>query len=72
MITIKRKIHFGQGNRSQKQLRGGEGPPTRDRGRVPHVSRLLALAIRLDQLLRDGKVADQAELARLGMSREPG
>jgi len=27
---------------------------------------LLALAIRLDQLIRDGVVADQAELARLG------
>ncbi len=33
---------------------------------MPHISRLLALAIRLDQLLRDGQVADQAELARLG------
>ncbi len=26
----------------------------------------MALAIRLDQLIRDGVVADQAELARLG------
>jgi len=33
---------------------------------VPRVSRLIALAIRLDQLIRDGTVADQAELARLG------
>ena len=30
------------------------------------MSRLMALAIRLDQLIRDGVVADQAELARLG------
>ena len=36
------------------------------RGRVPRVSRLMALAIRFDQLIRDGVVADQAELARLG------
>ena len=35
-------------------------------GRVPRVSRLMALAIRFDQLIRDGVVADQAELARLG------
>jgi hypothetical protein len=35
-------------------------------GRVARVSRLMALAIRLDQLIRDGVVADQAELARLG------
>jgi hypothetical protein len=30
------------------------------------VARLMALAIRFDQLIRDGVVADQAELARLG------
>ena len=30
------------------------------------MSRLMALAIRFDQLIRDGVVADQAELARLG------
>ena len=30
------------------------------------VAKLLALAIRFDQLIRDGTVADQAELARLG------
>lgn len=35
-------------------------------GRMPSVSRLIALAIRLDQLIRDVVVADQAELARLG------
>ena len=35
-------------------------------GRLLHASRLMALAIRLDQLIRDGIVSDQAELARLG------
>ena len=35
-------------------------------GRVPRVSRLMALAIRLDQLIRNDVVTDQAELARLG------
>ena len=35
-------------------------------GRVPRVARLMALAIRFDRLIRDGVVADQAELARLG------
>ena len=35
------------------------------RGRLPRVTKLMALAIRLDQLIRDGHVADQAELARL-------
>jgi hypothetical protein len=35
-------------------------------GRVPRLARLMALAIRLDGLLRQGTVSDQAELARLG------
>jgi hypothetical protein len=66
MITIRRNVHFGQGRRSRKELRHGEAAPATPVGRVPRVSRLMALAIRLDQLIRDGVVADQAELARLG------
>jgi hypothetical protein len=34
--------------------------------RVPRISRLMALAIRFDHLIRDGVVADQADLSRLG------
>ncbi|WP_442511725.1 hypothetical protein SH528x_003437 [Novipirellula sp. SH528] len=36
-------------------------PPT---PRLPHVSKLMALAIRLDHLLATGQVKDQAEIAR--------
>ena len=35
-------------------------------GRLPRVSRLMALALRLDHLVRTGVVADYATLARLG------
>ncbi len=35
-------------------------------GRIPRVSRLMALAIRFDGLVREGRVKDYAELARLG------
>jgi len=34
-------------------------------GRIPRVSKLMALAIRYDQLLRDGVVESQSELAEL-------
>ena len=34
--------------------------------RVPRISRLMALAIRFDEMLRRGEVKDLAELARLG------
>lgn len=66
MITIKRKVHFQHGHRGRKQLREGESASAVYGGSVPRVSRLMALAIRFDQLIRDGAIADQAELARLG------
>jgi hypothetical protein len=65
MITIERKVHFRHGRRSRKELRDGEAKATTT-GRVPRVSRIMALAIRFDGLIRDGVVKDQAELARLG------
>ena len=66
MIEIKRKVNFRRGRRSRQVIEVGEAAPEPPVGRVPRVSRLMALAIRLDQLIRDGVVADQAELARLG------
>ena len=66
MIEFKRKVHFRSGRRSRREMANGEAEPEPPVGRVPRVSRLMALAIRLGQLIRDGKVADQAELARLG------
>ena len=65
-FTIQTKVHFHRGRRSKKELRLGEERKPLPPGRVPRVSRLMALAIRFDQLIRDGVVADQAELARLG------
>ena len=35
-------------------------------GTIPRISRLMALAIRFDRLIKSGEVADQAEIARLG------
>ena len=39
-------------------------------GRVPRISRLMALALRMEGLLRVRTVKDYAELARLGECRE--
>jgi hypothetical protein len=66
MTTIKRTVHFEAGHHTRKEIRRGEAKPKVEVGRVPRVSRLMALAIRLDQLIRDGVVTDRAELARLG------
>jgi hypothetical protein len=38
------------------------------RGRIPRASRLMALAIKFDGLIRNGHVKDYAELARLGFA----
>ena len=65
-FTIDRRFHVHLGRRSRKELRRGKAKATSPPGRVPRVSRLMALAIHFDQLIRDGDVTDQAELARLG------
>ena len=65
-LTVNRPFHVRRGRRSRKELFPGEATPWPPPGRIPHASRLMALAIRFEQLLRDGVVRDQAELARLG------
>jgi hypothetical protein len=66
MITIERKVHFRKERRGRKSMREGKATAPPPVGRVPRISKLMALAIRLDRLIRDGVVTDQAELARLG------
>jgi hypothetical protein len=60
MITVEKKVQFG------KRVRAKATRKSAAKGRIPRVARLMALAIRFDQMIRDGVVADQAELARLG------
>ena len=43
-----------------------EEKPSLPGGRVPRVARLMALALRLDELVRTGQVASYSELASLG------
>jgi len=68
-LTIQRQVHFGRGRKSRKVLREGPQPQTPEPtpvGRVPRISKLMALALRFDWLITDGEISDQAELARLG------
>jgi hypothetical protein len=66
--TITFKVHLGRGAESRIELREGEAPVVQmpPPGRVPRVSKLMALAIKFDRLIRDGDVRDFAEIARLG------
>ena len=66
-LTVKKPIHFSMANRGRREIVPGP-QPERDtpQGRIPRVSRLMALAIKFERLLAKGAVLDQAELAELG------
>jgi hypothetical protein len=72
MITIKKKIHFTRGGAGRRQIVPEPAPSsTVPAGRVPRISKLMALAIKFDGLLREGRVTDQSELARLSHITQP-
>ena len=67
-FTIDFLIHERRTRRGRRRIRQGEKPrtPNPPPGRVPRISRLMALAIRCDELIRSGEVTDYADIARLG------
>jgi len=66
-LTIEVPVHFHRtGHGSRKEMRSGADTPALPPGRVPRVSRLMALALRLDELVRTGQVASYRELATMG------
>ena len=66
-LTIECAFHVTRRSKGRQEMQAGESPRTPcERGRVPRVSKLLALAHRFQGLVRKGEVADYAALARLG------
>jgi hypothetical protein len=66
-ITIEVPVSFQPVGRCGHQaLRPAENKPPMPPGRVPRVARLMALALRLDELVRTGQVASYSALAALG------
>ena len=66
-LTIEVPVHFHRSGRgSRKELKSGAEMPPMPPGRVPRVARLMALALRLDELVRTGQVGSYRELASLG------
>ncbi len=65
--TFIRQVHFRTAGRRRKRLRE-EGPDAHKSPPepIPRLARLMALALRLEGLVRDGQVSDYAQLARLG------
>lgn len=66
-MTITSAVHFRRGRGRRKVLECGEAPAaTAEPGSTPRVSRLTALALRLQRLVQSGELADYADLTRLG------
>jgi hypothetical protein len=63
-ITIESQVAFGRRAKGAKKLKAETA--TEIRGRVPRISKLMALAIRFERLIEEKVVTDYAELARLG------
>ena len=78
MITVKTKVFFNRAAHGRKTIDTKPAASVAvDPGRVPRISRLMALAIHFDEMIRAGKVANISEIARLAnatddSSRSPG
>ncbi|HNO79733.1 MAG TPA: hypothetical protein PKN33_16930 [Phycisphaerae bacterium] len=72
MIKVRRKIGFTTRAHGQQVIIKA---PCQDvqipSGRIPRISRLMALAIHFDRLIREGMVMDISELARLAHVTQP-
>jgi len=66
--TLEYTIHFRKGRRGKQHLVEGEAQPAPEPppGRIPRITRLMALAIHMDGLINKGIVKNFVELARLG------
>jgi hypothetical protein len=67
MNTLKKKLVLNCTTRQERQQCDEPELP----GRLPRITRLMALAIRCDELLRTGKVRDLEHLATIGNVSQP-
>lgn len=65
-LEVSGTLHFARRGRGGRREGLAGAKPAPVPGRVPRVARLMALALKFEGLVREGVVADYAELARLG------
>ena len=66
MLTSTHKLNFQSGRNTKKVISSDGEQRPQPQGRLPRITKMMALAIRLDHLIKSGQVTDQAELARVG------
>ena len=73
MITVKRKLNLTREAHGRRRVAAAKqkDKPTVKAGRIPRISRLMALAIRLERMLQTGEVDNLTELARLSHVTQP-
>jgi hypothetical protein len=64
-LTIEVPVHFHKEQRGRKELCRGAAEPAPP-GRVPRVARLMALALRCEELIRTGQIVSYSAVASLG------
>ncbi len=70
-VTLTTKIFIQRRERRTRISTTASAASTVPEGRIPRISRMMALAHRFDGLLRDGIVRDYADLAELAMVTQP-
>ena len=63
MSHIQAKFQTSTVERGQQRVTAPKKPRPARQPRTPHITKLMALAIRLEELLATGQVKDQAEIA---------
>lgn len=75
MITVTTRVRLDRSARGKRTIRLCAPSEAQARvpirPRVPRISKLVALALKFDRLLREGVVADVSELARLASITQP-
>lgn len=72
-LTIEHSVQFKQSARGRKHIVATSREPELPKpvGRLPRITKFMALAVRFELLLAEGDVSDYAELARLGYVTRP-
>jgi len=71
MITVKRKVDVKLVSRNRKTIVPATEPRPERQGKIPRISRLMALAIQFEEMLQTGEVTDATELASLYNVTQP-